>query len=163
MELHTLKPFKGAAKSRKRVGRGLGSGHGAYSTRGVKGQRARSGGSKGLKARGLKMFLLRVPKVGGFTSIYPKAHGVNVELLEKHFASGEVVTPATLIEKDVIRVHGMRKAGTPTVHVKILGSGKLTKKLTVQGCDVSATARGKIEKVGGTIQERTQKVQPKKK
>lgn len=157
MELHTLKAFKGAKKARKRVGRGLGSGHGAYSTRGVKGQRARSGGSKGLKARGVKMFLLRVPKIGGFTSIHQKAHGVNIELLEKHFSSGDTVTPTALIEKGVVRVRGLRKIGTPTVDVKILSSGKLTKKLTIRGCDISAPARVKIEKAGGTVEERTSK------
>lgn len=150
MELHTLKPFKNAQKHKKRIGRGLGSGHGAYSTRGIKGQRARSGGKKGLKARGLKMFLLRIPKTRGFKSIHEKAIGINIEVLEKHFSSGENVTSETLCAKRIVRAkqrHG--KAHAPKI--KILGVGVLSKPLSIAGLAVSDIARKKIENAGGTV------------
>lgn len=150
MELHTLKPFKNARKYKKRIGRGLGTGHGAYSTRGIKGQRSRSGGKKGLKARGLKMFLLRIPKKRGFKSIHKKAIGVNIEVLEKHFSSGANVTPEALATARIVRqkqMHG--KALTPKI--KILGQGKMSKKLTVSGMLISEAARKKIEAAGGSV------------
>lgn len=150
MELHTLKPSSGSRKSKKRVGRGLGSGHGAYSTRGIKGQRARSGGKKGLKARGLKMFLLRVPKSRGFKSIHEKPIGLNVEVLEKHFQNGDIVDPQTLLSKRIVRAKGSEKKGIPPA-VKILGVGTLSKKLAVAGLQVSAKARKKIEVAGGSV------------
>lgn len=155
MQLHTLKPFAGSKKPKKRIGRGLGSGHGAYSTRGVKGQRARSGGSHGLKARGLKMFLLRVPKTGGFKSIHAKALSFNVEALEKHFNAGDTVTLADIVAKKIVRVKNLRKGvilSPKTLNVKILGNGKLTKKLTIKECEVSQTAQKKIEAVGGEVE-----------
>ncbi len=161
MELHTLRSFKSAQKTRKRVGRGLGSSHGTYSTRGMKGQRARSGGSKGLKARGLKSFLLRIPKTGGFKSIHPKALSVNLDVLEKHYASGDTVTRENLLEKGIIREKkGLRKgkaAPSLSARVKILSDGKLTKKLTITQCDLSVKAKAKIEAAGGTVQEREKK------
>lgn len=162
MELHTLKPFKGSRKTRKRIGRGLGSGHGAYSTRGIKGQRARSGGSKGLKARGLKMFLLRVPKSRGFKSIHEKAIGVNVDVLEKHFDTNAIVSPDTLVEKGIVRLKGSKQKGVAPA-IKILGQGTLSKKLTLKGLPISATARKKVETAGGAIEMRNPKEKPKKK
>lgn len=156
MELHTLKPSVGSRKSKKRIGRGLGSGHGAYATRGVKGQRARSGGSKGLKARGLKMFLLRVPKSRGFKSIHEKPIGINVEVLEKHFQNGEEVTPKTLVAKRIVRMKGSEKKGAPPA-VKILGVGTLSKKLTLSQLFVSQEAQKKIEAAGGSVTPRAEK------
>lgn len=155
MQLHTLRPFSGSKKTSKRVGRGLGSSHGTYSTRGMKGQRARSGGSKGLKARGLKNFLLRVPKVGGFKSIHEKPLAINLGTLEKYYASGDTVTRENLREKGIVREKkGARKGketSAPSFRVKVLGEGKLTKALTLSGCEVSASAKEKIEKAGGTV------------
>ncbi|MEK7122950.1 MAG: 50S ribosomal protein L15 [Patescibacteria group bacterium] len=162
MELHTLKPSAGSRKSKKRIGRGLGSGHGSYSTRGIKGQRARSGGKKGLKARGLKMFLLRVPKSRGFKSIHEKPIGLNVEVLEKHFQNGDTVNPQALLSKRIVRSKGSEKKGIPPA-VKILGVGTLTKKLAVSGFLVSATAHKKIEAVGGSVTLLEPKPKPKKK
>lgn len=150
MELHTLKPYKNARKKKKRIGRGLGSGHGAYSTRGVKGQRARSGGKKGLKARGLKMFLLRIPKKRGFKSIHEKAIGINVEVLEKHFSDGANVTPEVLAEARIVR-QKQKHGKAALMKIKILGQGTVSKKLTVSGMLVSELARKKIESAGGTI------------
>ncbi|MBI4600208.1 50S ribosomal protein L15 [Candidatus Uhrbacteria bacterium] len=161
MELHTLRSFTSAQKSRKRVGRGLGSSHGTYSTRGMKGQRARSGGSKGLKARGLKSFLLRVPKTGGFKSIHPKALVVNLDILETFYASGDTVTRENLFEKGIIREKKGARRGknTPALstRIKILSDGKLTKKLTITHCDVSEKAKAKIEAAGGTVEDRVKK------
>src|SRR3990167_7425188 len=87
-ELHNLTPFRGSRKKAKRIGRGLGSGHGAYSTRGMKGQRSRSGGSKGLKARGMKQLILRIPKLSGFRSRHEKGARINVDRLEELFTAG---------------------------------------------------------------------------
>lgn len=162
MQLHTLKPFKGTGKKRKRIGRGLGSGHGAYSTRGVKGQRARSGGSKGLKARGLKMFLLRIPKSRGFKSIHEKTIGINVDVLEKHFSAGDTVTPQTLVDKRIVRVKGSKEKGVPPF-VKILGVGTVSKKLILANLLVSERAQKKIEAAGGSVQAPIPKEKPKKK
>ncbi|MBI2645221.1 50S ribosomal protein L15 [Candidatus Uhrbacteria bacterium] len=146
MELHTLKPFHGSRKKAKRVGRGHGSAHGTYSTRGMKGQRARSGGSKGLKLKGMKQLLLRIPKLGGFKSIHEKDTVVNLDILQRVYENGETVTPVTLIKKHVITVP---KKGMPTV--KILGTGLLTKKLIIAKCRISAAAKEKIEAAGGSV------------
>ncbi|MDO8572105.1 MAG: 50S ribosomal protein L15 [bacterium] len=147
MRLHTIKPFKHSTRKPKRIGRGLGSGHGAYSTRGMKGQKARSGGSKGLKLRGLRATLLRVPKLRGFKSIHGKALHLNVSSLNDMFSEGDIVSPETLLEKKLITLPNAR-----AMTIKILGDGELTKKLTIQHCSVSKTARIKIEKAGGTVE-----------
>lgn len=142
LTLHSIKPFPKSKKRVKRVGRGLG-GRGTYSGRGQKGQRARSGGRKGLKLKGLKKMLLGIPKVRGFKSLYPKMAVVNVGDLDKKFQDGDKVNPQTLLEKGLID-----KIKT---EVKILGDGELGKKLTIEECAVSRSAREKIEKVGGKI------------
>ena len=84
LSLHTIKPSKGAAKKRKRVGRGNASGHGTYSTRGLKGQKSRSGVS-GLKRLGLKMTLSRIPKKRGFKSPKAKNQVVNLTDINENF------------------------------------------------------------------------------
>ncbi len=147
-ELHQLTPFRGSRKKAKRIGRGLGSGHGAYSTRGVKGQRARSGGSHGLKARGIKQIVLRIPKLGGFRSIHTKCESVNLSRIEEQFKGGEIVSPRILVRKGIVK----SPRGGKCVDVKILGDGELTKPLTFKDCSVSKRAKEKIEKAGGSIQ-----------
>lgn len=142
LTLHTIKPFPKSKRKVKRVGRGLGS-KGTYSGRGQKGQRARSGGKKGLKLKGLKKMLLGIPKVRGFKSPYPKMAVVNVGDLEQRYQTGDKVTPQTLLEKGLI--------DKIEVGVKILGDGELKKKLTIEGCVVSQNAKEKIEKVGGVV------------
>lgn len=142
LTLHTIKPFPHSRKKVKRVGRGLGS-TGTYSGRGQKGQKARSGGKKGLKMLGMRRIILSTPKLRGFKSFYPKMTAVNVLSLEKKFNDNERVTPKTLLEKGLV---GKMKAA-----VKILGDGELKKKLIIEGCAVSASAREKIEKAGGKI------------
>lgn len=146
LSLHTLRPFAASQKKRKRVGRGHGSAHGSYSTRGVKGQRSRSGGSKGLYLKGLKPILLQTPKLRGFKSIHAKAIGINLVLLEKHFSDGDHITPQVLVERNLIKVRPDTQ-----FKVKILGSGKLSKKITIEGCEASASARAQIEKAGGSV------------
>jgi len=143
INLHNLKIAKRSKKRKKRVGRGNSSGSGTYSGRGLKGQRSRSGGKKGLKRRGLNQFLKNKPKMGGFKSLKPKIVTVNIEQLEKFFADGEVVNAKKLISKKIIK---SAKNG-----LKILGNGKLTKKLTVTADSFSESAKKAIIKVGGEV------------
>lgn len=127
-------------KARRRVGRG--GKRGTYSGRGIKGQRART--NKRLKLKRIGSGLGRhLPKLGGFTSKYPKAQAVNLSVIEKIFAAGEKITPKELLNKGIIR--------NPKDPVKILGNGKISKKFTFEGCLVSKTAKETIEKAGGTI------------
>lgn len=147
MQLHSIKAFPKSRKTVKRVGRGLGSSHGTYSTRGMKGQRSRSGGSKGLKLKGMKQMLLRIPKVRGFKSIHAKAIVVNLQDLEKMFQKGDVVNRETLVAKKLINLSNNGKEQA----VKILGSGKVSKDLFVEGLTVSQSAKEKIEKAGGSV------------
>ena len=145
MKLHELKPAAGSTTASKRLGRGVGSGLGKTSGKGHKGAKARSGGGKRPGFEGGQMPLYRrVPKKGfsnyPFTTIYET---VNVERLEV-FENGDVVTPETLIEKGIIR--------KVCDGVKIMGNGDLTKKLTVKAAKFTATAKEKIEAVGGTAE-----------
>lgn len=142
MQLHELKPIH-RKKPRKRVGRG--GKRGTYSGRGVKGQKSRSG--RRLQPV-IRQIIKRYPKLRGyrFKTRGLKPAIVNIEILEKKFKSPEVVSPKTLLEKRLVR---RIKGRAP--RVKILGKGKLTKKLTIEGCYVSKQAKEKIEKAGGTI------------
>lgn len=131
--LSNLKSFQ-KPKKKKRVGRGDSSGHGTYSGRGIKGQRARTG-SKRIK-RGF--FLLRaLPKVGGFKSRQEKPAVLNLDRLNKLFKENEEVSPKILEKKKIIK-KGQR--------VKILARGNLEKKLFIKGCTISQKTREKIEK-----------------
>lgn len=141
LSLHNLRPQKGSAKSKKRVGRGLGS-TGTYSGRGVKGQSARSGVS-GLKLQGLRHMMLSMPKLRGFKSGYEKAQPVNLGDLSKTFKAGTKVTPKMLAAAGLI--------GSATSPVKVLGDGVITFAIILTGCGVSASAKQKIEAAGGNI------------
>jgi len=143
LTLHNLKVKKGAKKKPRRVGRGNASGSGTYSGRGLKGQRSRSGGKKGLKRRGLRQLLKNKPKIGGFKSLKPKMVTVNLDQLEKSFESGEIVNNKKLISKNLIK---SAKTG-----VKVLGRGKLTKKLTVVADNFSESAKKAIIDTGGSV------------
>jgi len=145
MQLNDLRPAEGSTKARKRIGRGNSSGHGTTAGRGTKGQLSRSGGGKGAGFEGGQQPLaMRLPKLPGFIH-----HGrieytpVNVSLLEKLFADGDVVDSESLAAKGVIK-HDY-------IPVKVLGDGELTKKLTVQVDKVSASAQAKIEAAGGKV------------
>jgi large subunit ribosomal protein L15 len=151
LNLSNLKPAQ-ARKDRKRVGRGLGSGKGRYSGRGLKGQKARSGSHKmrpGFEG-GQNPLYMRLGKLrGGSKDALPvgpfrtATAPVNVATLEDRFEAGAEVTPETLVEKGVLK-------NTKT-DVKILGNGDLKKKLSVTAHAVSASAREKIEAAGGSI------------
>jgi len=151
LNLSSLKPAQ-ARKDRKRVGRGLGSGKGRYSGRGIKGQKSRSGSHKmrvGF-AGGQMPIYMRLGKLRGATSKDAMPIGpfrtstvpVNVGALDA-FDDGAEVTPETLVERGVIK-------NTKT-DVKLLGNGELKKKLTVRVHAISATAREKVEAAGGSV------------
>lgn len=141
MKLHELQPAEGSRKSRKRLGRGHGSGWGKTSGKGHKGQKARSGGGTRLGFEGGQTPLFqRLPK-RGFTNINRKEFAiVNLDTLNK-FDEGTEVTPELLIETGVV---SNAKSG-----IKILGNGELTKKLTVKAHKFSASAKEAIENAGG--------------
>lgn len=142
LSLHTIKPAKGARKSKKRIGRGFGSGSGRYSGRGIKGQKARSGVS-GLKLKGLRHIMLSMPKSRGFNSNRPNAAVVNVATLAENFKNGAVISPKELLDKKLV---SEIKNG-----VKILGNGEITIKITLKGCQASKSAVEKIEAAGGQV------------
>jgi large subunit ribosomal protein L15 len=144
MNLHTLKPRPGAKHRVKRLGSGESSGHGKTSGKGHKGQKARSGGSLRLGFEGGQMPLIRrLPKRGFNNSAFAVRYAtVNLSDLEK-FDAGTEITETVLREKGLVRG---KLAG-----VKILGNGELTKALTITATKVSASAREKIEKAGGSI------------
>jgi large subunit ribosomal protein L15 len=145
MELNSLKPKKGARHAKKRVGRGPGSGHGKTAARGEKGQKSRSGYSSKLGFEGGQMPLHRRLPKRGFTNIFKKEYAVvNLSDLER-FDNGATVDESSL------RAAGLIKGRNDGV--KILGTGKLSKKLTVSATKFSATARKQIEAAGGTCQE----------
>ncbi|WP_040929572.1 50S ribosomal protein L15 [Nosocomiicoccus massiliensis] len=143
MKLHELKPVEGARKSRKRVGRGMSSGHGKTSGRGHKGQNARTGGGVGLVFEGGQLPLFRAIPKRGFTNINRKSYSVvNISDLNK-FEAGTIVTPELLVESGLVKKN---------VAIKILGNGELNVKLTVQAHKFSATAKEAIEAQGGTVE-----------
>ncbi len=152
LNLSSLKPAS-PRKNRKRVGRGLGSGKGRYSGRGIKGQKARAGSNKmrpGFEGGQMPVYT-RLGKQPGPTSkdampIGPHrtyAQGVNVGRLAERFEGGSEVTPEALKAARLIR--------STRVDVKILGSGELDRKLTVSAHRFSASAIAKIEAAGGTV------------
>jgi len=145
MEGFNIRAPKGQRKS-KRLGRGVGSGHGKTAGKGTKGQKARAGGGVRPGFEGGQMPLFRRIARRGFSN-YPfkkEFQVVNVADLNR-FADGDVVNPATLASHGLARRKG--------VDVKILASGELTKKLVVEGARVSATARQKIVAAGGQVKD----------
>ena len=144
MQQHQLRPAKGARRKRKRVGRGDASGDGTYSGRGMKGQKARSGGGirPGFEGGQLPLYL-RLPAIRGFTNIFRKEYStVNVEKLDA-FPENSKVTP-----KDLINAGFVRNSKKP---VKVLGEGTIKKPLTVEAHGFSKSAKQKIEAAGGTV------------
>src|SRR5512140_644065 len=143
MNLSGLKPPAGQKKERKRVGRGMGSGHGKTSTRGSKGQRAGTGFGQKRGFEGGQMPLHRRLPKRGFTNIFKKEYAiVNVDRLNE--LEGDTFDPGKLLELGVIhKVHD---------GLKILGTGELTRALTVKAHLFSKAAIEKIQKAGGTAE-----------
>ena len=146
MKLHELKPAEGSAKAAWRKGRGAGSGNGKTAGKGHKGQNARSGGGVRPGFEGGQLPLYRkLPKRGFNNARFAKVYAiVNVEALNV-FENGAVIDLEALLAKKIIR-----KANDG---LKVLGSGELTKKLTVKASVFSATAKEKIEAAGGKTEE----------
>ena len=137
---------QGANKKPKRVGRGSSSGLGTTAGKGNKGQQSRSGGKTYVGFEGVQMPLYRRIARKGFSNYPFKKEYVciNVELLETKFNDGETVNKASLVEKGFI-------SSKSNSMVKVLGNGEITKKLTVEVDKVSASAKEKIEKAGGSV------------
>lgn len=144
MKLFELKPAEGSTTAPRRLGRGVGSGLGKTSGKGHKGAKARSGGGKRPGFEGGQMPLVRQLPKRGFNNIFAKEFAtVNVSALDC-FDEGTVVDAKLLVEKRIIRkeLDGL----------KVLGNGELTKKLTVKAAIFTASAKEKIEAVGGTAE-----------
>jgi large subunit ribosomal protein L15 len=145
MELNTLKPALGSTKNRKRIGRGPGSGHGKTSTKGHKGQKARSGGSIKAGFEGGQMPLQRRLPKRGFTPLDRLEYSVvNLKQLEV-FEAGSIVDATALVTKGLIK--------NSCNAVKILGNGDLSKALKITATKFSQSARDKIVASGGTFEE----------
>ena len=142
MKLHELSPVEGSKKSSKRIGRGHGSGWGKTAGKGHKGQKARSGGSIRPGFEGGQMPLQRrVPK-RGFNNIFAKnVVAINLSTLNRKFNDGDTV------DVEALKAAGVVKNGVDAI--KVLGNGKLEKKLTVKVSAVSESAKAAIEAAGG--------------
>jgi large subunit ribosomal protein L15 len=144
MNLSSLRPPAGQKKERKRVGRGMGSGHGKTSTRGSKGQHAGTGFSQKRGFEGGQMPLHRRLPKRGFTNIFKKQYAiVNLGRLDK--LDGDTFTVDRLIELGVVK--------KPGDGIKILGSGQLTRPITVEAHLFSKSAIEKIQQAGGAAKE----------
>ncbi len=143
LQPHNIKAAYGAKHRVKRVGRGNASGHGTSSTRGGKGQTARSGGSRGLKRLGFKTLMQSTPKLRGFNTLQTKPVEIYLSDLEKKFESGAVVTLASLKEKKLL--------GTNDAKAKIIGGGDITKKFIIEGVATTKSVAEKIKALGGEI------------
>lgn len=142
MKLHELKPAAGSYEKAWRKGRGPGSGNGKTGGRGHKGQNARSGGGvrPGFEGGQSPMYR-RLPKRGFTNDMFKKEYAViNVEALDR-FEDGATVNIETLVAEGIIK--------EPKEGIRVLGSGEITKKLTVQAKHFSASAKEKIEAAGG--------------
>ena len=145
MKLHNLKPAEGSAKAAWRKGRGPGSGNGKTAGKGHKGQNARSGGGVRTGFEGGQFPIYRQLPKRGFKNYFAKNYAiVNVDALNV-FEDGAVVDVNALLAKKIIR--------KPLDGLKVLGNGELTKKVTVKAAIFSATAKAKIEAVGGQAEE----------
>ncbi|MDH8679801.1 50S ribosomal protein L15 [Fusibacter bizertensis] len=141
MRLHDLKPAEGSTKSKKRVGRGTGSGLGTTAGRGNNGQNSRSGGGVRPGFEGGQMPLFRrIPKRGFHNKFKKQWTVVNVEILNE-FEEGTEITPEVLLQTGVVNKLGYG--------LKILGDGELNKKLTVKANKFTQSAITKIEAAGG--------------
>jgi large subunit ribosomal protein L15 len=145
MDLNNLRPSQGSNKNRKRIGRGTGSGHGKTSTKGHKGQKARSGGSIKAGFEGGQMPMQRRLPKRGFNPLSKKIYAI-VDLSQLEcFENGSKIDADVLIEKGIVK--------DKTEGIKVLANGKLTKALNITALKVSSAAKEKIIAAGGTVQE----------
>ncbi len=146
MKQNELKPPAGSKRNRKRIGRGDGTGHGSYSGRGVKGQKARSGGGVRLGFEGGQLPIVkRLPRKRGFTNIFKTEYSiVNLGKLGV-FAPGSKVGPQELLEAGLVK-----SVKRP---IKILSDGEINQPLVVKADKISAAAQRKIVAAGGSIEE----------
>ncbi|MEX0750847.1 MAG: 50S ribosomal protein L15 [Dehalococcoidia bacterium] len=153
MQQHELRQPAGATHKRKRVGRGNASGHGTYATRGLKGQKARSGGGVRVGFEGGQLpFIRRMARKRGFTNRFRVDYEeVNVGKLARFSANAEV-------NEQALRDARLVRGGRP---IKILGVGDLSVALTVEAASFSQSARTKIEAAGGTVRWLNGEPQPK--
>lgn len=144
MQIHELKISR--RKPRKRIGRG--GKRGTYSGRGMKGQKSRSGAHiNPLFEGGRSSLVERLKKVKGFKSIHPKKNNVNLDALEENFKSADVVSVESLIKKGLVDKIKVKRG------IKILGGGKISKKLTIEkNILLTQSARDAILKAGGKIE-----------
>ena len=146
MKMHTLSPAPGARTAPKRVGRGIGSGLGKTSTKGHKGQWARSGGGVRVGFEGGQMPLARRLPKRGFDNAWKKIYSViNISLIEDNFNDGDEVSIEILKERGLVKK--VEQYG-----LKVLGNGELTKKVTVKAAKFTGSAKEKIEKIGGKVE-----------
>ena len=146
MKLNELSPAPGSSKNKKRVGRGNGSGHGTFSGRGCKGQKARAGYKMRPGFEGGQLPLIkRLPRKRGFTNIFRTGYSVvNMSKLNV-FESGTEVTPEKLLSAGLVK--SLRQP------VKILAAGDISHPLVVKAHKFSTAAKAKIEAVGGSVEE----------
>ncbi|MCX6790841.1 MAG: uL15 family ribosomal protein [Candidatus Gribaldobacteria bacterium] len=142
MQLHEIQPDNKNAKSKRR---GRGGKHGTFSGRGVKGQKSRAGRKM---QPSMREDIKRFHKLKGYRQILKPSFtaAVTLEQLEKTFENGALVNPASLFKNKVIRCFNGKIAV-----VKILAKGKITKKLTIEGCKVSVGAKSLLETAGGKV------------
>ena len=146
MKQHELTPSAGARKSVKRVGRGQGSGHGTYSGRGCKGNKARAGFSVRPGFEGGQLPIIkRLPEKRGFVNLFPNRFNiVNLSQLNV-FEDGSGVDAKALLSAGLIK--------SLSLPVKVLGTGEIERKINIKAHKFSATAKQKIEAAGGKVEE----------
>lgn len=161
MKLNELKPSEGSKKTRKRVGRGNGSGWGKTAGKGSNGQKSRSGSYIHAGFEGGQMPLIkRVPKRGFSNAVFKNEYSiVNLDTLEKMFEDGAVITPEALYERGLI--NHIKLIRTPNsddkiretiLRVKVLAKGELSKKFTIKAHKISESAKEKVENAGGSVE-----------
>jgi large subunit ribosomal protein L15 len=142
MQIHELQP-KHKNRAKKRIGRG--GKHGTFSGKGMKGQTSRAGRKM---VPMIREWIKKYPKLKGYraSTVPSNLVAINLDILEKHCKDGEIINPENLINKGIIHT---AKGKTP--EVKILAKGKISKKIVVERCKLSKSAKEAIEKAGGSI------------
>jgi len=145
MKLHELSPPKGSVKNRKRLGRGVGSGHGKTSGKGSKGQKSRSGGKVRLGFEGGQMPLQRRLPKRGFTNIFQKKYSIiNVNDLKRFKSYEDQIDIKFLLDKKIIKGKNIK--------IKLLGNGNIDFPINIKVNKVSQSAKAKIEAAGGKVE-----------